>query len=90
MYLSAGCQPPLNQKKKKKANSGAVAMAEAAKNVRKRKVLSEDSKQRKRGENKLNARTRINIGSAFTRWHDIKDEEGCPTDADLALLLLDL
>ena len=65
-------------------------MAEAAKNARKRKVYFEDTKQRKREKNKLNARTRINIGSVFTRWREIKDEEGCPTDADLALLLLDL
>ena len=54
-------------------------MAEATKNVRKRKVFSEDKKQRKREKNKLNARTRINIGLAFTRWREIKDEEGCPT-----------
>ncbi|XP_061580826.1 uncharacterized protein LOC133446766 [Cololabis saira] len=64
-------------------------MAEAAKNPKRIKVLSQEAKKRKRESNKLNARTRINIGPAFTRWRELKDEEGCPTDGDLALLLLD-
>ena len=44
----------------------------------------------KRESNKLNTRTGINIGPVFTRWRELKDEEGCTTDADLVLFLLDL
>ena len=60
-------------------------MGGGSKEPRKRKVLSEDAKQKEREKNKLNARSRINIGSAFTLWCEIKDEEGCPTDAEFVM-----
>jgi len=64
-------------------------MAEAATKPKKVKVLSEETRKRKRESDKVKARTRINIGQAFPRWRELKDEEGCPTDADLAVILLD-
>ncbi|XP_048100278.1 zinc finger protein 629-like isoform X2 [Alosa alosa] len=64
-------------------------MAEAATKPKKAKVLSEESKKRKRESDKIRARTRINIGTAFARWRELKEEEGCPTDTDLAVMLLD-
>ena len=68
---------------------GYIIMADAKKNPKELKVLSEETKKRKRESNKLNARTRIITGPAFTRWRELKDEEGRLTDADLVLLLLD-
>ncbi|XDV26165.1 hypothetical protein PO909_029942 [Leuciscus waleckii] len=56
---------------------------------KKAKVLSEETKKRKRESDKIKGRTRINIGPAFARWRELKEEEGCPTDADLAIMLLD-
>ncbi|XP_045081942.1 peroxisomal carnitine O-octanoyltransferase-like [Coregonus clupeaformis] len=35
------------------------------------------------------SRNRINIGEAFTRWRDLKEEKSMPTDAEVALFLLD-
>ncbi|XP_067287194.1 uncharacterized protein [Pseudorasbora parva] len=64
-------------------------MAEAAQKSKKAKVLSEESKKRKRESDRIKGRTRINIGPAFSRWRELKEEEGCPTDADLAAMLLD-
>ncbi|XP_061587271.1 uncharacterized protein LOC133452092 [Cololabis saira] len=97
-----GCKLPLNPKEEEEEEAeaeaeeeaeaqagGAGIMAEAAKNPKKTKYLSEETKKRKRESNKLSARTRVNIGPAFTRWRELKDEEGCPTDGDLAMLLLD-
>ena len=65
------------------------AMAERAKKPKKTKVLSEETRKRKRESDKIKGRTRINIGQAFARWRELKDEEGCPTDADLAVMLFD-
>jgi len=45
------------------------------------KVLSEDSRKRKRESDQIKGRTRINIGPAFARWRELKEEEGCSTDA---------
>ncbi|CAM4579301.1 unnamed protein product [Leuciscus chuanchicus] len=64
-------------------------MAEAVTKTKKTKVLSEESRKRKRESDKVKGRTRINIGRAFARWCELKEEEGCPTDADLAVMLLD-
>ncbi|XP_077350364.1 uncharacterized protein LOC144000424 [Festucalex cinctus] len=64
-------------------------MAEAAKQPKKRRVLSEDTKRRKRESGRIKGQSRINIGPAFSRWRDLKDDEGFPTDAALALFLLD-
>ncbi|XP_078023657.1 uncharacterized protein LOC117259352 [Epinephelus lanceolatus] len=64
-------------------------MAEAAKQSKKRKVLSEETKKRKREAPRIKGQSRINIGPAFTRWRELKDEEGFLTDAALALFLLD-
>ncbi|XP_028273481.1 uncharacterized protein LOC114443538 isoform X2 [Parambassis ranga] len=64
-------------------------MANAAKKPKKVNVLSEETKKRKRESDKVRARSRINIGPAFARWRELRDEEGCPTDGDLAVLLLD-
>nr|XP_046159300.1 zinc finger protein 37-like isoform X2 [Oncorhynchus gorbuscha] len=35
------------------------------------------------------SRNRINIGEAFTRWRNLKEEKSMPTDAEVALFLLD-
>ncbi len=64
-------------------------MAEAVKTTKKTKVLSEETRKRKRLSDKARGRTRINIGRVFARWRELKDAEGCPTDADLAVMLLD-
>ncbi|XP_077101459.1 uncharacterized protein LOC143752215 isoform X2 [Siphateles boraxobius] len=64
-------------------------MAEAATKTKKAKVLSDETRKRKRESDKIKGRSRINIGPAFARWRELKDEEGFPTDADLAVMLLD-
>ncbi|XP_062371676.1 histone-lysine N-methyltransferase PRDM9-like isoform X2 [Sardina pilchardus] len=64
-------------------------MAEAATKPKKAKALSEEAKKRKRERDNIRARAKIHIGPALARWRQLKDEEGCPTDADLAVLLLD-
>ncbi|XP_029950535.1 uncharacterized protein LOC115390701 isoform X2 [Salarias fasciatus] len=64
-------------------------MAEGGQQRKKPKVLSEETKKRKREATRIKAQSRINIGPAFTRWRELKDEEGFPTDAALALFLLD-
>lgn len=63
-------------------------MAEPAKK-RKRKPLTEDEKQRKREFDRERSHTRINLGKAFTEWRKLRDREGCRTDADLAMLLVE-
>jgi hypothetical protein len=35
------------------------------------------------------SRNRINIGEAFTRWRNLKEGKSMPTDAEVALFLLD-
>ena len=55
-------------------------MAEAASKTKKPKVLSEDSRKRKRESDKIKGWTRINIGPAFSRWRELKEEEGCVPD----------
>ncbi|XP_021476719.2 zinc finger and SCAN domain-containing protein 2 isoform X1 [Oncorhynchus mykiss] len=35
------------------------------------------------------SRNRINIGEAFTRWRNLKEDKSMPTDAEVALFLLD-
>ena len=47
-------------------------MAEAAKQPqpKKRKILSEERKNRKREATRIKAQSRINIGAAFTRWRE--------------------
>lgn len=64
-------------------------MAEAATKPKKAKVLSEMTRKRKREDDKNRGRTRINIGAAFTHWRELKEEVGFPTDAGLALMLMD-
>ncbi|XP_072769106.1 uncharacterized protein [Nerophis lumbriciformis] len=64
-------------------------MAEAEKQQKKRKFLSEETKKRKRESTRIKGQSRINIGPAFNRWRALKDEEGFSTDAALALFLLD-
>ncbi|KAK7130511.1 hypothetical protein R3I93_019999 [Phoxinus phoxinus] len=63
-------------------------MAEPVK--KQRKPLSEEAKKRKRASDRVKARTRINIGHAFSEWRELKDREGSKSDADLAFLLLRL
>nr|XP_055049509.1 uncharacterized protein LOC129435004 isoform X2 [Misgurnus anguillicaudatus] len=62
-------------------------MAEPGKKQQ-RKPLTEESKNRKRASDRTRARTRINIGQAFSEWRELKDNEGSKSDADLAFLLL--
>ncbi|XP_065153422.1 uncharacterized protein [Paramisgurnus dabryanus] len=64
-------------------------MAEATTTRKKRKVLSEETRKRKRESDRSKGRTRIIIGPAFARWRELKEEEGFVTDADLAVMLLD-
>ncbi|KAK7913723.1 hypothetical protein WMY93_013934 [Mugilogobius chulae] len=56
---------------------------------RKRKCLTEDERKRKRELDRARARTRVNLGKAFEEWRELKEREGCRTDADVAMLLLD-
>jgi len=56
-------------------------MGEAACKTKKPKILSEGSRKRKRECEQIKGRTSINIGPAFARWCELKEEEGCPIDA---------
>lgn len=64
-------------------------MSEPAK---KKEVImpSEEAKKRKLEYNRHRARSRVNIGPAYTRWQELKEATRCKTDGQLALLLLDL
>ncbi|XP_075903911.1 zinc finger protein 692-like isoform X1 [Nelusetta ayraudi] len=53
-----------------------------------RRVLSEESKKRKREHDRTRARTRINIGPPYTQWRELREEKGFKTDGDLAMMLL--
>ncbi|XP_057712374.1 uncharacterized protein LOC130929294 [Corythoichthys intestinalis] len=64
-------------------------LSEAAKKPKRRRVLSEETKKRKREATRIKGHSRINIGPVFTRWRELKDEEGFPSDAALALFMLD-
>ena len=57
-------------------------MAEAAKKPKKIKVLSEETKKRKRESNKLNART----SPTFTRWRGAHGKWSVPSGKALPLL----
>uniref|UniRef100_A0A671RMY3 Uncharacterized protein n=1 Tax=Sinocyclocheilus anshuiensis TaxID=1608454 RepID=A0A671RMY3_9TELE len=37
----------------------------------------------------IQSRTRVNIGSAFQHWSELKEREGLRSDAEVALFLLD-
>lgn len=64
-------------------------MAGAARKNRQGKGVVWRDKKRKCESNKIRGRARVNIGAAFTSWHELKKEKGCPTDEDLDQLLLD-
>lgn len=55
-------------------------------NMEKRKTYAE----RKKAYDQARSRTRVNIGSAFTRWKELGEREGLGSDAEVALFLLDL
>ncbi|KAM4594263.1 uncharacterized protein V3H82_027528 isoform 3-T3 [Fundulus diaphanus] len=61
-------------------------MAEPAR--KQRKPMSEQARRRKRTLDRERSRTRVNIGQAFSQWRDLKEKEGCNSDADLAFLLM--
>uniref|UniRef100_A0A672K5J1 Uncharacterized protein n=1 Tax=Sinocyclocheilus grahami TaxID=75366 RepID=A0A672K5J1_SINGR len=60
-----------------------------------RKIETADKKQKRKtsAENKrrlkARSRTRVNMGSAFQRWRELKEREGLRLDAEVALFLLD-
>ncbi|KAG1927355.1 hypothetical protein F2P79_024293 [Pimephales promelas] len=54
----------------------------------KRRLSAEEVKERKKLFDRARDRTRVNIGRAFTEWRELKENEECRTDADLAFLLM--
>jgi len=56
----------------------------------KRRLSAEEVKERQKLFDRARDRTRVNIGRAFTEWRELKDNEECRTDADLAFLLMQL
>uniref|UniRef100_A0A671MDM4 Uncharacterized protein n=1 Tax=Sinocyclocheilus anshuiensis TaxID=1608454 RepID=A0A671MDM4_9TELE len=44
---------------------------------------------KKTKEENARSRTRVNFGSAFQRWRELKEREGLRSDAEVALFLLD-
>ncbi|XP_065109924.1 uncharacterized protein [Paramisgurnus dabryanus] len=53
------------------------------------KETSKPCPERKKAYDKARSRTRVNIGSAFQRWRDLKEHEGLRSDAEVAFFLLD-
>uniref|UniRef100_A0A671KRQ9 Uncharacterized protein n=1 Tax=Sinocyclocheilus anshuiensis TaxID=1608454 RepID=A0A671KRQ9_9TELE len=47
------------------------------------------SAEQKKAYDKARSRTRVNIGSAFQRWRELKEREGLRSDTEVALFLLD-
>ncbi|KAL0985402.1 hypothetical protein UPYG_G00156430 [Umbra pygmaea] len=66
-------------------------MAEPAKKKKKvRLALTEEQRKRKRQTDRVRNQNKINIGAALSEWRELRQKEGCKSDADLALLLLHL
>ncbi|XP_072543295.1 uncharacterized protein [Salminus brasiliensis] len=55
---------------------------------RKPRIRTEESWQAKRERDRVLAKTRINIGLAFERWRELRDQKGYRSDAELASFLL--
>ncbi|KAM4594264.1 uncharacterized protein V3H82_027528 isoform 4-T4 [Fundulus diaphanus] len=53
------------------------------------KMTEEEKQAKKREEDKVRNKTRINIGVAFERWRKLRLSKGFKTDAKLATFLLD-
>lgn len=64
------------------------ASAYSSKKRKRRKTL-EEKKDKQREFDRARNKTRINIGAAFRRWRELRDQRSLKTDADLALFLLD-
>lgn len=60
----------------------------SAKQPKKRKTDSSKRESKRQSDNKCN-KTRINIGVAFQRWREVRDNIGLKLDSELAVLLLD-
>lgn len=61
-------------------------MTEPPKKPKKR--LSEAAKRRRIESSRARDKTRINVGSAFRQWRELRHQTDCKTDVDLALLVL--
>ena len=51
--------------------------------------MSDEEEKRKREADRARDRTRVTIGTAFTRWRELKDTFGYKFDSQLAIFLLD-
>ena len=60
----------------------------SAKQPKKRKTDSSKRGSERQSDNKRN-KTCINIGVAFQRWREVRDNIGLKLDSELAVLLLD-
>ncbi|XDV36009.1 hypothetical protein PO909_005863 [Leuciscus waleckii] len=46
-------------------------------------------KIKKKAYDQARGRTRVNIGEAYQRWRELKEQKGLTSDAEVALFLLD-
>ncbi|XP_060763559.1 zinc finger protein 568-like isoform X2 [Neoarius graeffei] len=54
-----------------------------------KRIRSEEQKLKKKGYDQARARSRVNIGEAFQRWRDFREDKDMKTDAEVAVFLLD-
>lgn len=62
--------------------------AYTTKQAKKRKSDSSKRESKRESDNKRN-KTRVNIGTAFQRWRQLRDSIGFKLDSELAIHLLD-
>ncbi len=55
---------------------------------RKRKTIFEKATAKKKADEERN-KTRVCIGAAYERWHQLKQQRGLQSDAMVAVFLLD-
>ncbi|KAK2815953.1 hypothetical protein Q5P01_026420 [Channa striata] len=55
-----------------------------------RKILSEEARRAKRENDRQRARSRVNLGRAFSPWKKLRDKNGFKTDADMASFLINV
>ena len=87
MSYSASPRSQLQYKEEASEVSSVFIMENAPK--KQKKTMSDEAKKRKREADRARDRTRVTIGTAFTRWRELKDTFGYKFDSQLAIFLLD-
>lgn len=54
-----------------------------------KRIRSEEQKLKKKGYDLARAKSRVNIGTGFQRWRNLRELKCIKTDEDLAMFLLD-